>query len=158
MSISGRVEAIRWFSSVGSRLPESLNAANVRARSWKEAVELCDSDCWEGTVTEAHNELTEHLDRVCRSEFQQWNVHIGEVKAHFEQSAWETMENYVATLALPDVVVDCVKWDTMHAVMVERYEKWSPPLFFLELLTVYEAGFFPCGWEGNWPDGNLIVY
>ena len=30
--------------------------------------------------------------------------------------------------------------------------------FFLELLTVYEAGHFPCGWEGEWPKGRLVVY
>ena len=30
--------------------------------------------------------------------------------------------------------------------------------FFLELLMVYEAGHFPCGWRGDWPDGKLIVY
>jgi hypothetical protein len=30
--------------------------------------------------------------------------------------------------------------------------------FFLELLTVYEAGHFPCGWVGDWPRGKLVVY
>ncbi len=26
------------------------------------------------------------------------------------------------------------------------------------LLTTYEAGCFPCGWEGDFPDGKLIVH
>jgi hypothetical protein len=30
--------------------------------------------------------------------------------------------------------------------------------FFLELLTVYESGHFPCGWQGEWPQGKLLVY
>jgi hypothetical protein len=30
--------------------------------------------------------------------------------------------------------------------------------FFLELLTVYEAGHFPCGWRGEWPSGSLVLY
>jgi hypothetical protein len=30
--------------------------------------------------------------------------------------------------------------------------------FFLELLGVYEAGHFPCGWRGEWPLGSLVVF
>ena len=30
--------------------------------------------------------------------------------------------------------------------------------FFNELLLVYEAGHFPCGWQGDWPAGRLLVY
>lgn len=29
---------------------------------------------------------------------------------------------------------------------------------FRELLSWFEAGFFPCGWEGQWPDGRLRVF
>jgi hypothetical protein len=30
--------------------------------------------------------------------------------------------------------------------------------FFLELLTVYEAGHLPCGRRGRWPEGKLVVF
>jgi hypothetical protein len=30
--------------------------------------------------------------------------------------------------------------------------------FFLELLRVCEAGRFPCGGEGMWPKGRLVVH
>jgi hypothetical protein len=30
--------------------------------------------------------------------------------------------------------------------------------FFLELLTIYQAGHFPCGWQGEWPKGKLLLY
>ena len=30
--------------------------------------------------------------------------------------------------------------------------------FFEEILSAYEIGGWPCGWEGNYPDGEMIVY
>ena len=35
------------------------------------------------------------------------------------------------------------------------------PVFFEQLIEVYEAGRLPCGWEGNvddWPHGSLVVH
>ena len=33
-----------------------------------------------------------------------------------------------------------------------------PPVFFTRLLPAYEAGRYPCGWEGDYPEGRLIVF
>jgi len=30
--------------------------------------------------------------------------------------------------------------------------------FFEKIFEVYKAGGWPCGWDGNYPDGKLIVY
>jgi hypothetical protein len=30
--------------------------------------------------------------------------------------------------------------------------------FFERLLKIYDSGYFPCAWKGNYPKGNLIVY
>ncbi len=30
--------------------------------------------------------------------------------------------------------------------------------FYETLFKIYQSGGYPCGWEGNYPDGRLIVY
>jgi len=30
--------------------------------------------------------------------------------------------------------------------------------FYLDLFEIYEKGYFPCGWRGKYPAGELIVY
>jgi len=46
----------------------------------------------------------------------------------------------------------------LGALMGNSYlDTHHPAHFFLELLWVYEAGHFPCGWLGDWPSGKLIV-
>ena len=34
----------------------------------------------------------------------------------------------------------------------------KPNGFFLSLMEWYKRGHWPCGWEGTYPDGKLIVY
>jgi hypothetical protein len=54
---------------------------------------------------------------------------------------------------------DHVQWDILAALMEHAYlGSGHRCFFFLELLSVYEAGHFPCGWIGPWPQGKLVVY
>jgi hypothetical protein len=34
----------------------------------------------------------------------------------------------------------------------------SPNAFFVDLIDWYRAGHWPCGWDGTYPEGRLIVY
>ena len=51
-----------------------------------------------------------------------------------------------------------IAWDLQHAGMERVYADEGVPLFFGHLLRVYEAGCLPCGWEGPWPTGELVVF
>lgn len=58
----------------------------------------------------------------------------------------------------PALVIPSVQWDLLGALMENSFKgSGHAAFFFLELLTVYEAGHFPCGWRGNWPQGELLV-
>jgi hypothetical protein len=47
----------------------------------------------------------------------------------------------------------------MHYLIEDAYKtKLKGELFFEKLITIYEKGYIPCGWSGEWPEGNLIVY
>ncbi len=56
-------------------------------------------------------------------------------------------------------LVHGVPWDLLGALMENGFlDTNHSAFFFLELLTVYQSGHFPCGWKGRWPEGRLIVY
>ena len=56
------------------------------------------------------------------------------------------------------VLAHSTSWDVLGALMENSYlDTHHPAHFFLELLWVYEAGHFPCGWLGDWPSGKLFV-
>lgn len=51
-----------------------------------------------------------------------------------------------------------VTWNLQAAFLELHFARHRPPRFFGELVRVYEAGHLPCGWQGAWPSGSLIVW
>ena len=50
-------------------------------------------------------------------------------------------------------------WDLMHMTIErELVSQGKPGGFCSLLLQVYEAGHLPCGWEGEYPAGRILVY
>ncbi len=56
--------------------------------------------------------------------------------------------------ALDDEITDMVKRDLCWAAVEKALNK---PGFFTGLLDVYREGHFPCGWEGDYPEGRFAV-
>ena len=109
---------------------------------------------------EAQNQLSAWLSRHARDRDRQWN---DLVRAHKEQVIEPVVVRGVrAALTDPavlEVVLPSVQWDCLGALMEDSYlDTGHAAHFFLELLMIYEAGHFPCGWEGKWPRGTLLVY
>jgi hypothetical protein len=66
---------------------------------------------------------------------------------------------YRVARGLDEAIVWMVQSDIHGAWMENAYiESGHSAFFFLELLRVFEAGHFPCGWEGQWPQGTLLVF
>jgi hypothetical protein len=42
--------------------------------------------------------------------------------------------------------------------LISRAVQGNAPGFFEDLFGVYKQGLWPCGWDGNYPDGQLIAY
>jgi len=145
-----------WFANVGKAIPVSAERL-ISVADWHQAVASCAEPLWEDVCTEARNDLTIHLNRVCKAEFQSWNEVVNNAKRELAES-WKRMRLKLESEGLPEIVAGCVEWDTMHAVACEHYSAWSPPQFFARLLVIYQSGHFPCGWVGTWPEGNLRVF
>ncbi len=145
-----------WFANVGRPI-DSEDKSIVTVTNWREAIASCSDSTWETVCTEAGNDLTMHLNRFCKSEFQDWNSVVNRAKCELAES-WRRMRSALKSEGLPDVVAACVEWDTIHAVAREHYAAWSPPMFFERILTIYQSGHFPCGWLGPWPDGKVRIF
>lgn len=51
-----------------------------------------------------------------------------------------------------------IKLDVLGACMENEYADLIPPKLFKDRIDWYLAGHFPCGWEGDFPEGSLIVF
>lgn len=144
-----RLLRIDWFANIGK--PASL--ADVRQIDQGELGSSLASDAWEATTLEARNAITGRLARLHPGQYQAWNKLAGQAKIAL-RPLWPTLPVARAdNAALADL-----QW-ILHAYLMEAAyrEALVAPLFFDSLIEVYEAGYIPCGWDGQWPNGQLVI-
>lgn len=103
-----------------------------------------------------------HLDGRRRQlrgrNFPQWDRIREEIKPRIVALVTEKSRPVVVKAALPDIVVKRATWDVLYMAMEYEFAEVIPPSFFDTMAAFYLHGHFPCGWEGSWPEGELIVF
>jgi hypothetical protein len=158
--VAARIQAIDLFSRIGEPVDLNLSMGVERVGSWPEAVASCSAVHWENVELEAQNQLTSWLHDYDRENYRKWNQLVIDFKATVINPVTEgQLSPFVAARGLPVEVIHCTQWDLLGALMANAYlPSGHRCFFFMELLEVYEAGHFPCGWNGEWPAGKLVVF
>lgn len=149
-----RFEDATWFANVGKLMKD-----HVLLATWDQAIKHADGDHWMEEIGGMANHFggildREHYDR--RRDF--WNLLIKEMsiaakplveaKLAAHQRYFKGKEN--AERSLLDIVrLSC---------MEREYSDVVPPGYFHMLAELVIAGRFPCGYNGEYPHGQLIVY
>ena len=158
--LESRLKTINWFENCGKPLDLNLSMSLNRVGCWEQAIEKCQTFEWENVTLEARNQLTVWLHFNDKANYQNWNKIVDAHKS-------TTLNSLIAEHIIPfqlnhnldATFVHCVQWDILGALMENSFLKSGHhAFFFLDLLIVYEAGHFPCGWEGEFPNGSLLVY
>lgn len=149
------IEKVTWFCNVGQSL-ENVNARQVH--SWREAFKLCRSRLSQNVQLESGNILSEKLCYRFLERYRSWNELVGKISRSTDPLVlWKI-------LSAPDLpkfsegVLNAIRSDLRMALMELEYADLIAPRFFAERAKWYLAGHFPCGWDGDFPEGQLIVY
>jgi hypothetical protein len=153
-AVLDELERAEWFSAVGHPVPGDLALVG----SWEEAIASCSSPEWDDLQLEAANELTGALAGLSRPRFDAWNDLVEGIRPLVIELVARKTRDVVARHALPKVFLDTVQWDVLHACMEAAYADLHPPAFFAGQAAWYARGHFPCGWEGTFPGGRLVLY
>jgi hypothetical protein len=157
--IFDRINKIEWFINCGKEVPIDIPYEVKYINSWNVAKKYYNQYKWEDVTLEAQNNLTVFLHIKYRSEYEEWNNIVVESKKYLKADVIPKLSLIREENNLDEGFVNTVTWDILGAMMENAYKGCkNRPIFFLDLLTIYEKGKFPCGWEGNWPEGKLIVY
>jgi hypothetical protein len=149
-----KLENAAWFSRVGIK---DTNVAIVLS-SWHEAIEHCSSLEWENLCLEARNQYCERLVQRSPKLWDKWNDIVVEMKRFTEPLIERKIETVVRENNLPRVFRATVRWDILGVCMESEYADVVPPGYYASQAYWYVKGHFPCGWQGNFPDGMLIIY
>jgi hypothetical protein len=148
------LEKANWFSQVGVK----DTTAVIVLGSWQEAIQHCGSIEWENLLLEASNQYCERLVERSKERFAKWNEIAVELKKTTVPFVHRKIETFVREYNLPRVFENTVKWDILGVCMEAEYADVYPPGFYGSHAYWYVKGHFPCGWQGEFPKGTLIVY
>ncbi len=145
---------VHWFSRVGVR----DTATAIVLASWQGAIAHCSSIDWENLRLEMANQYRERLIEQSEEQFYKWNDIVGELKRTVIPFVRRKIEPVVREHKLSKVFEDTVQWDVLHVCMETECADVYPPGFYASLASWYIKGHFPCGWQGEFPNGMQVVY
>ncbi|WP_035061391.1 hypothetical protein [Andreprevotia chitinilytica] len=148
------LDGVDWFTNVGRHDSEQV----AYVPTWKDAVESCESEEWGSLCQEATNRYRSKLIERDAARFREWNSLIREMKLTTMPLVLQKTKGVVDANQLPKGFIDTVQWDILHLCMESEFADVFPPGFFASQAYWYLKGHFPCGWEGDFPSGRLIVF
>src|ERR1700733_5759382 len=149
-----RLEEAAWFSCVGIK---DTDVAIVLS-SWQEAIDHCSSIEWENLCLEARNQYCERLVERSMERFRKWNETVDELKPIIIPFVKGKIEAVVRKHHLPKKFEDIVQWEILGVCMEAEYADVYPPGYYGSQAYWYVKGHFPCGWQGAFTNGMLIIY
>ena len=149
-----RFEDATWFANVGKPLKE-----HVLLVTWEQAIEHANGDHWMEEVQGMANHFGAIIDRENydrRRDF--WNLLIKEMSIAATPVLEAKIAAYQAYFKNKDQAVLGLK-DIMRLSCMEcEYSDVVPLGYFYMLAELVIAGRFPCGYNGEYPHGQLFVY
>jgi hypothetical protein len=150
----GELEQAQWFHAVGQ---QDTKAAIVLA-SWEAAVLSCTSAEWENLLLEAANRYRSQLLRFSKPRFVQWNEVVVSLKRYTEPFVQRKMHEAIHSFAVPGAIESAVQWDVLHVAAEAEFADVCPPGFYASQAYWYVKGHFPCGWQGAFPEGKVLLF
>lgn len=133
--------------------------------SWDEVLALIERDDelpfaedWMSFEIERSNELATAARKASISRYNQWNEHS---KVAVERVRMYSGDILAKTSTPEDIVrrlLPSVEWALVGAYLEETYADVSTVDFNHRMVQVLVGGFFPCGWDGEYPSGRPIVF
>lgn len=127
-------------------------------RSWAEAMASCASASWGDLLLEAGNIYFERLAERAPNIHEKWNPTVERLKIVTVPFVREKIRHVREENKLPKVFEDTVQWDILHLCLESEFADICRPGFYVSQAYWYMKGHFPCGWNGEFPKGKLIIY
>ncbi|HWB60633.1 MAG TPA: hypothetical protein VG733_14155 [Chthoniobacteraceae bacterium] len=152
-----QLQEAEWFDCVGRFLIIEDEPVEV-VTSWEEAMECCTSQEWDWALLESGNIFRGKIRTVSMDELRTWNARVEKVRPLAMSLVNEKTRLTKEQFDLPDVFESNTYAQILMVLMEAEYSQIVAPGNFSKLELLFLNGHFPCGWRGEFPDGELIIY
>lgn len=148
------LRAADWFSAVGQKKETSV----VYVDNWLEADTRCADDDWKLALLRTSNMISAGLARDYPNKKFPKNEIVGNIKQMMSPLIETRVKPLVEQYGLSKAIYDTVDWSITSIVLATHFGNLYLSAFYADLACWYVKGHFPCGWKGDYPEGQLIVY
>jgi len=113
---------------------------------------------WENTVLEARGDVTEFLSMHHHEADQRWNDFVWTAKALIGELIDPHLDALVKNGRASKSAAASMRFDFINILVIECYKEYTTSEFFDRELDIYLNGHVPCGWQGRYPNGGMIIY
>lgn len=156
-----RLELFPWFSRIETPHPDDNRLVRVKLEF------LLDQpvDPWNGAAAEAENRIDRHIIDSARLS-EQYSVQrafhapwsVARADAVLEILLKRYHDYYRDTNMYAHELLDFPERIVRYAFFECLVDDITPKVtFFRDLIPWFEQGYWPCGWQGQFPDGKLVL-
>lgn len=156
-----RLKKINWFHNLGNPIKTAIKYDVSYTKSMKSAIKHMNSIRWENIGLEDENELTLYLTLNHKDKYGiVWNELVDEIKRNISPVILKSVMDCASKekFEIPPELIEQITWDIISIIMAYTYEQYRTPNLYAEILKIYEEGNIPCGWNGVYPHGKIIIY
>lgn len=153
----GQLGASDWFANVGGPVDESSDVARVS--SWGKALKLATSRVSRNAFLEGNNVLTQQLHDGFMERYRGWNDLVKQHRPSIEELVSDKLASCIPDgTKISDQFCTKTILDVSYACMELEYSDLIEPAYGYQHCLWYTRGHMPVGWEGDFPEGRLIVF
>ncbi len=160
------LKALNWFSSIGEYQLEAVS----RVYSWQEAVDLLDKEdewgsyCYGNFVLNLQNEVSRAKAFFETGSFRpyesNWNECVESAREHTTAMRKDVIEPKLKEFGSPSIAAPASIIESLSVSFLMAVESLPriDNLYISKIYKYWADGHFPCGWRGEYPDGELVVF
>ena len=155
IGVLSKLEGASLFTAVGNKDVSDY----AYASSWMDAMANCVGAKWSDTLIDSTSTLREKVLALSRERYDEWRVMDGQFRPLVLDLARKKTARLMQAHSLPDKFMFAVFASWLGIGYEAEYSDLVEPGFYTHvILDCYMKGHFPCGWDGDFPEGRLIVY
>ena len=148
------IEKIKWFSRCGKNIPKNIGFNFFPIKNWKDALQANFMDNWQDINMKENSDLTDIAGNEAG-----YDDNYDYYSTFFTNRILPLIQEYTMTNNIDFSISSNIRNVVINSLLENEYkEKYEFRMIYNKLLNVYKNGHFPCGWEGEYPDGSLLIY
>lgn len=108
---------------------------------------------------EEQGNLTGYLHMNHRTEYNEyWNKEVGIIKEKYLPAIVDKIGIKLKEKKYSPEIMNDIRYNLIIIMMADFYSEFYTSYFYTNILEIYLSGHVPCGWQGKYPSGKLIVF